>query len=135
MTPSQTIAAKAWDACKDWQSMVRNYRSGEYPNREEYLASLTPAEKIDLPPYILERENGISWYKYLHITGGSGNFNSKREDNLYGGEYDYLIFYAAASDMVGKTDECYRFFCKRNNILYGIGNTINEAYENLKSKL
>lgn len=90
--------------------------------------------EAQIPPYIMENQNGISWYKYLHIVGGAGNWKGKPQDQLYGGEYDFCVFYAAPSDMKNKGEECHRFFCIANKIPYGIGTTIKEAYDNLKSK-
>lgn len=87
--------------------------------------------ELNIPPYILENR---VWYKYLHIIGGSGNCNDKKEEFLIGGEYDFIVFYAAPSEMKG-LDKCAMFWCREKNIPYGIGNTINEAFENLTKQI
>lgn len=80
--------------------------------------------------FILERStvNGFDFYKYLHIKGGSGNWKNKNEKFLDGGEYDFLLFYASPNEMKG-CDMCERIWCLENNIPFGTGKTINEAYE------
>ncbi len=86
------------------------------------------------PPYILKRSNGVSWYHYLHIIGGSGNWGGKREEHLRGGEYNFCLFYAAPDEMIGK-DCCAMQWCKQKKIPFGIGETIEVAYNNYQSKL
>lgn len=92
---------------------------------------------IDIKPYILVRAFGVKWYQYLHIVGGSGNHKGKPERCLNGGEYNFCLFYASPDEMKGLSDpKCVMFWCKENFIPFGLGDTIEEAYNNyiLKTK-
>lgn len=87
----------------------------------------------NIQPYILKRSevNGFNFYHYLHIRGGAGNTFKGLHRN--GGEYDFILFYAAPSDMEG-CDICERKWCEEEGIVYGEGSTIEEAYEDYLSK-
>ena len=89
-----------------------------------------------ITPYITEKSttNGFDFYKYLHIKGGSGNWLSKKEKFLNGGEYEFVIFYASPEQMEG-LDKCERIWCIEKGIPYGIGSTIEEAYSNYLKKV
>jgi hypothetical protein len=81
----------------------------------------------DIKPYFTKKSkvNGFNFYHYLHIKGGAGGFY--RED--LGGEFDFILFYASPEEMEG-CDICEKQWCKKNNIPYGEGKTIEEAYAN-----
>ena len=91
----------------------------------------------DIKPYIMERSkaNGFDFYRYLHIRGGSGNWKQKSEAHRNGGEYNFIVFYASPEQMKGHDEMCERLWCREKGIVYGEGNTIEEAYENYKKKL
>lgn len=91
-------------------------------------------EKSNIPPYIYKRSmvNGFDFYYYLHIRGGSGS-KGRSERNVYGGEYDYIVFYASPSEMEG-CNHCERIWCRDKGIPYGLGKTIEEAYLDWKAK-
>jgi hypothetical protein len=79
-----------------------------------------------IEPYVLKNR----FYHYLHIRGGSGNPKDKDERYLFGGEYNFIVFYASPSQMKGIGDTCVRIWCIEKGIPYGIGDTITEAFEN-----
>lgn len=83
----------------------------------------------DIKPYIYERskDNGFNFYKYLHIRGGAG-VNPTRKKYRYGGEYDFIVYYASPTEMEGHNGTCERIWCEEMNIVYGEGKTIEEAY-------
>lgn len=85
---------------------------------------------IEFKPYILIN----SFYHYLHIQGGSGNWKGKTEKHLYGGEFNYIVFYASPTQMEG-LDKCVRLWCIEKEIPYGIGDTIEDAYDNYAQKI
>ena len=89
---------------------------------------------IKIEPYLLRRSeaNGFNFYYYLHIRGGSGNPLSQ---NRNGGEYNFLLYYAAPSEMEDLGDMCEMKYCEENKIPFGLGNTIEEAYLNYRSKV
>jgi hypothetical protein len=87
-------------------------------------------DQEEIPQYILEKENGFDWHRYLHIIGGTGP-NPSRPNNPFGGEYDYCVFYASADEMEG-LDKCPMRWCKEKKIPFGLGSTIKEAYSNWK---
>jgi len=90
-----------------------------------------------MKPYILEKSsvNGFDFYKYLFIRGGSGNWQGKSEDYRYGGEFDFILYYAAPGDMEDKPQGmCERLWCIEKGILYGEGGTIRDAYIDFMSK-
>jgi len=91
----------------------------------------------EIKPYIMERSeaNGFDFYRYLHIRGGSGNIDAKGESNRYGGEYNFILFYCRPEEMEERGQICERLWCREKGIVYGEGNTIEEAYENYKKKL
>ena len=92
----------------------------------------------EIKPYIMERSqtNGFDFYKYLHIRGGSGNIRYPEiEDHRHGGEYHIILFYCRPEEMEGRGEMCERLWCREKGIVYGEGNTIEEAYENYKKKL
>lgn len=83
---------------------------------------------MEIKPYIFEKSpvNGFNFYRYLHIRGGSGTpFFERKIPN--GGEYDFIVFYASPKEMEG-CDICERIWCMRNDIPFGIGKSIEEAY-------
>jgi len=89
----------------------------------------------DIEPYILEKSNhnAFGWYNYLYIRGGSGR-KERHGRQRHGGEYDFILFYASPEQMA-ECDYCERKWCEDNNIIYGEGNTILEAYiDYLKKK-
>lgn len=85
-------------------------------------------DKIE--PYIRKKSpvNGFNFLYYLHITGGSGNYSSRTGKFRYGGEHDFILFYASPEEMEG-CDICYRIWCEKKGIIYGEGSTIEEAYQ------
>lgn len=83
-----------------------------------------------MPPYIKKG----SFYYYLHIQGGCGNPKGKAEKHLLGGEFNFIVFYAAPSEIEGM-NKCARFWCKEKGIVYGLGSTIEEAYRNYTASL
>lgn len=90
-----------------------------------------------MKPYILEKSsaNGFDFYKYLFIRGGSGNWKGRGEKFRNGGEFDFILYYAAPEDTEGKPQGmCERLWCIEKGIPYGEGRTINEAYADLISK-
>lgn len=91
----------------------------------------------NIPQYIMEesKTNGFGFYKYLHIRGGSGNIRYPSiEDHRYGGEYNIILYYARPEELEGIGDMCERLWCREKSILYGEGNSIDEAYENYQVK-
>lgn len=91
---------------------------------------------IEIKPYILEKSkvNGFSFYKYLHIKGGSGNWKGKSDKFLNGGEFDFCVYYATPDEMEG-LDKCERIWCKEKRIPFGTGKTIELAFKNYLSKV
>jgi len=87
---------------------------------------------MNIEPYILKKSdvNGFNFYSYLHIKGGAGGFYRKG----YGGEFDFVLFYASPTEMEG-CDICEKVWCEQNNIIFGEGSTIEDAYESYKQKL
>lgn len=71
---------------------------------------------------------GVDWFHYLHIHGGTG----ERGNN--GGQYGFCVFYITPEDAF-KIDKCPRFWCIENKILFGIGDTIEDAYRDYLKKL
>lgn len=71
------------------------------------------------------------FYKYLHIIGGSGRTEKK---NRNGGEFDFIVFYATPTEMKGKGEICERIWCENNDIIYGEGSSIGEAYQDYLKK-
>ena len=112
---------------KTWLNEQDNLRK----EAEELLK--TPLMVPDIPKYIFEKSevNGFDFYKYLHITGGSGNWKGKGEKYRNGGEFDVIVFYAMPEEMEDKpTGMCDRLWCIEKGIVYGEGKTIIEAYKN-----
>ncbi len=89
---------------------------------------------IDIPRYILKKSevNGFDFYYYLHIKGGSGNWKGKSDKHLNGGEYDFVLFYASPQEMEG-LNCCERIWCIQKNIPFGVGKSIEDAYNNYLS--
>lgn len=84
-----------------------------------------------IEPYIRKRSfvNGLDFYHYLYIRGGAGNYSSRTGRARHGGEYDYILFYASP-DELKDCNMCERIWCDINGIVYGEGETIEEAYQN-----
>lgn len=84
---------------------------------------------MEIPKYIFEDK---IWYRYLHISGGSGDKGKKYPS---GGEYDYLVTYLMPEEFRKIGDSCIRFWCQENKVPFGVGPTIEAAYESyLESK-
>lgn len=90
---------------------------------------------MNIKPYIQKNSpvNGLNFNYYLHIKGGSGNHSSRKGDDRYGGEYEYILFYASPNEMEG-CDVCERVWCADKGIIYGEGDTIKAAYEDYIKK-
>lgn len=85
----------------------------------------------EIKPYQVEKNN----YKYLHIHGGSGiNVNHDINDR-FGGEYDFILYYAKPDELDGIDGMCERCWCIKNNIKFGEGHTIEEAYHDYLTKI
>lgn len=89
----------------------------------------------NIKPYITQRSkvNGLDFNYYLHIKGGSGKNPNRTGRNRYGGEHDFILFYASPNDMEGCT-YCERIWCEGKGIIYGEGKTIEEAYIDFMNK-
>jgi len=89
---------------------------------------------MEIPKYVLKKSpiNGLGFYHFLHIRGGVGS-NGKSEKFRYGGEYDYIVYYASPEEMKGHIG-CDRSWCIKTGIIYGEGRTIEEAYNDYLSK-
>lgn len=93
------------------------------------------AKKI--PSYIYEKSkvNGFDFYRYLHIRGGSGNIRYPEiEEHRYGGEYHFILYYARPEELEGIGPMCERLWCREKGIVYGEGDSIDEAYQNYQEK-
>ena len=89
----------------------------------------------NIEKFITEKSpvNGFDFYKYLHIKGGSWN---KGGAFRYGGEFDFILFYAMPEEMDKKpVGMCERLWCIDKGIEYGEGDTIEAAFEDYKSKI
>lgn len=87
-----------------------------------------------MKPYITIKStvNGFPFLYYLHIKGGSGIKPWRSDpDYRYGGEFDYIVYYASPEqeEKMNRTT-CDRIQCRELNIPYGEGSTIKEAYKN-----
>lgn len=82
---------------------------------------------------MLTKSGGTDWYHFLHIRGGSG-INPNRPNFRYGGEYNIILFYVAPGDSKS-INKCERIWCIENNIPYGEGNSIEEAYKDFLEKV
>lgn len=87
-----------------------------------------------LPPYLIVKEKGLSWYHFLNIHGGSGKYLGMM-DRGYGGEYNFCVAYVEPDELAKKGDKCIRSFCVEKGIPFGVGDTIMEAYGQLVEKL
>lgn len=85
----------------------------------------------EIKPYIykVSEVNGLPFYHYLHIRGGSGS-NGKQANSRNGGEYDFIAFYASPQEM-NECAYCERLWCIEHDIPFGEGGTIEEAIQNL----
>jgi len=86
----------------------------------------------EIKPHIVEKK----YYKYLHIHGGSG-YNKNSENDRFGGEYDFILYYAKPDELEGIDGMCERCWCIKNNIIFGEGSSIEDAYHDylVKTKL
>ena len=82
----------------------------------------------DIKPYMTTRQGAINWYHYLHIKGGTG----KRDG--HGGQYAYYLTYLIA-DNERIIDCSLDYYCKDKGIPCGVGDTIEEAYNDFQSQL
>lgn len=81
---------------------------------------------------VKSKTNGLYFYHYLHIMGGSGD--TGRGEYRNGGEFDYIAFYCMEDDLLS-CNMCYRIWCEEKGIPYGEGKDIQEAYNQLLEKL
>ena len=88
-----------------------------------------------IKPYIHKKSpvNGFNFNYYLHIKGGSGNYSNRVGTQRYGGEHDFILFYASPGEMHG-CNICERKWCEEKGIIYGEGSSIEEAYEDYIKK-
>jgi hypothetical protein len=89
--------------------------------------------KIEQYITVKSKTNGFGFYHYLHIVGGSGDHRSSSRAR-YGGEFNFILYYASPEQMEGINGMCERIWCEENNIVYGEGDSIELAYKNYLSK-
>jgi hypothetical protein len=91
-----------------------------------------------IPQYLLIRSqvNGFDFYHYLHIKGGSGIKYPHTIKSKYrsGGEYDYVLYFAAPEDEEKIGTRCPRKGCEELGIPYGEGETIQKAFSDYRMK-
>lgn len=80
----------------------------------------------EIKPHIEVRERGINWHYYLHIQGGIGPSTSG------GGKYKFVLWYEAPNSDIDRGHSSAEYYCKENDIRFGHGDTIEEAYSNYR---
>lgn len=81
-----------------------------------------------IKPYIKTSYNGIGWFHYLHIQGGTGT----KDGN--GGQYAfYLTYLAPEHDRA--INKALDYYCKEKGIPCGVGDTIEEAHNDFQHQL
>lgn len=120
-----------------WQSIEPDFKNiqlkfGYFPSTlcievaSLVYRKLTETKAPEIEPYIYSKHGGVRWYHYLHIHGGVGHGESM------GGKYKFVIAYLAP-DQAGEIGQIsLDRFCIDNNIPWGGGKTIEEAYEDFK---
>src|SRR5689334_22110939 len=83
---------------------------------------------FDIPTYKTVWE-GVGWYYYLHIVGGTGE-KSIHDRSAHGGQYTFYLFYATPTQLEKGMDVAADHWCKKMGLPCGIGDTIDQAYFN-----
>jgi hypothetical protein len=85
---------------------------------------------MNIEPYIQSKSkvNGFWFYHYLQIQGGTG-----KKDG-HGGQYRFYLTYLEPEQRAQLDNRALDYWCKDKKIPCGVGDTIEQAYEDFKAK-